>query len=131
MEERPLLAIREALDFMAFGLDQFQERADRDGASLAILATESMSMGTKNVRQKPERAPINTLREMADARGIPVIDLYDYAIRQGEGEQIKDRLLEMRFAHDYHWNEIGHRRAAEAVLEYLKANPSICDTQTS
>lgn len=131
MEESPLLAIREAFDFMAFGLDQFQERAERDGASLAILATESMSMGTKHVRQKPERAPINTLREMAETRGIPVIDLYDYAIRQGGRDQIKDSLLEMRFAHDYHWNEIGHRRAAEAVLEYLKANPSICDTQAS
>ena len=131
MEERPLLAIREALDFMAFGLDQFQERADRDEASLAILATESISIGTKHVREKPARAPINLLREMADARGIPVIDLYDYAIRQGGRGQIKDTLLEMRFAHDYHWNEIGHRRAAEAVLEYLRANPSICDTRTS
>lgn len=129
LEERPLMVIREAFEFMAFGLDQFQERADRDGASLAILATESMSvgMGMKRVREKPERAPINLLREMAAARGIPVIDMYDYMIRQGG--RIEDRISGMYFEHDPHWNKTGHRVAAKVVMEYLKENPGICDTR--
>ena len=64
---------------------------------------------------------------MADARGIPVIDLYDYLV--GLGGRIEDRLSEMVLVHDRHWNETGHRRAAEAVLEYLKQNREICDTR--
>lgn len=131
-----LMAAREALEFMAFGLDQFQERADRDGASLAILATESMSMldpYSYPPRQKPEgRVGIDLLREMADASGggggIPVIDLYEYATRLGG--RIEDRLAEMRYVNDYHWNRTGHRRAAAAVLEYLKEHPAICDSRT-
>ena len=35
----------------------------------------------------------------------------------------------MLFKYDGHWNETGHRIAAEAVLEYLKENPGICDTR--
>ena len=73
--------------------------------------------------------PIDLLREMADIRGIPVIDLYDYLLRQGG--RIESRLSAMRFAHDRHWNETGHRWAAEAVLEYLKENQGICDTRTA
>ena len=61
---------------------------------------------------------------MADAREIPVIDLYDYMVRLGG--RIEDRLSEMRLVHDKHWNETGHRRVAEAVLEYLKQNREIC-----
>ena len=123
------MVIRETFEFMAFSLDQFRERTDRDGASLAILATESMSigLGKQRVREKPERAPINLLREMAVAREIPVIDMYDYMIRQGG--RIEDRISGMYFEHDPHWNETGHRLAAKAVLEYLKENPGICDTR--
>ena len=129
LEARPLMVIRETFEFMAFSLDQFRERTDRDGASLAILATESMSigLGKQRVREKPERAPINLLREMAVAREIPVIDMYDYMIRQGG--RIEDRISGMYFEHDPHWNETGHRLAAKAVLEYLKENPGICDTR--
>ena len=36
---------REALAFTAFGLDEFRERADRDGAALVILATHRTSYG--------------------------------------------------------------------------------------
>lgn len=127
-EDQPLMVFREAFELTEFGLDQFKERADRDGASLAILATESLSASAKGPWDKTEgRTPGDFLRGMAEMRGIPVIDLYDYMIRQGG--RIEDRLLAMRFAHDLHWSEIGHRWAAEAVLAYLKENQSICDTK--
>ena len=35
----------------------------------------------------------------------------------------------MHFVHDPHWNEVGHRMVAEAVLEYLKENAGVCDTR--
>ena len=130
MEDTPLKVLQEALEFTAFGLDQFQERADRDGASLAILATESMSTSPRRLREKQaSRAPIDLLRQMADAREIPVIDLYDFMLRQGG--RIEEKYYGMHFAHDPHWNETGHRWAAEAILEYLKGNQAICGTQSA
>ena len=131
MDAEPLMAVQEALDFTAFSLDQFQERAERDNMPLVILANETLSLRLSDDAQRNRKyqAHIEILREMADARGIPVIDLYDYAVRLGG--RIEDRLSEMVLVHDRHWNATGHRRAAEAVLEYLKQNREICDTQAT
>ena len=63
----------------------------------------------------------DTLSALAEARGIPVIDQYDYMLRQG------GKIEEANWAHDGHWNPTGHRWAAEALLEYLKQHPEICD----
>jgi len=101
-----------ALDFTAFGLDQFKQRADRDGASLVILSTHTMGS-----RGDPGYDRMYTL---ASARGIPVIDQYDYILSQGA--EIKDA----RWPRDWHWNAAGHQWAAEALLEYLKRNPAVC-----
>ena len=89
-----------------------KERADRDRASLVILSTHTM--GTRGT-------PIyDRLHALATARGIPVIDQFDYIRRQGA--ESKDA----RWSHDGHWNAAGHQWAAEAVLEYLKQNPAVC-----
>ena len=101
-----------ALDFTAFGLDQFKQRADRDGASLVILSTHTM--GTRG------NPAFNRMYALASARGIPVIDEYDYIRRQGA--EIKDA----HWRHDPHWNAAGHQWVAEALLKYLKRNPAIC-----
>ena len=124
-----MMAVQQALDFTAFSLDQFQERAERDNMSLVILANETLSLRLSDDAQRKRKyqAHIEILREMADARGIPVIDLYDYLV--GLGGRIEDRLSEMGLAYDRHWSETGHRRVAEAVLEYLKQNREICDTR--
>ena len=124
LREKPLIVVQEALNFMAFALDQFQEHADRDGASLAVLANEWMSLGiNRRVIEGPEIRPIDRLREMANAREIPVIDLYSYVFHRGGENGISG----MHFEYDPHWNETGHRLAANAVLEYLKENQGICD----
>ena len=99
----------DALDFTAFGLDQFRDRADRDGAALVILSTRTF----------------DRLSALAEPRGIPVIDQYDYITRQGA------RPRDARWANDWHWNIAGHRWAAEALLEYLKANQEICTRRKS
>ena len=106
----------DALDFTAFALDQFKERADRDGAALVILSTHSM--GTRG------NLGFDRLTALAEPRGIPVIDYNDYVLRQGAVPR-----RDARWAHDSHWNAAGHQWAAEALLEYLKQNQDICTTR--
>ena len=108
----------DALDFTGFALDQFRERAARDGAALVILT--SNYMGTRG------DVGFDRLTALAEARGIPVIDYHDYVLRQG-AEPRRDA----RWKHDSHWNAAGHRWAAEALLEYLKANREICTRRKS
>ena len=103
----------EALAFTAFGLDQFKERAVRDGAALVILATHGM--------HRFGGGTFARMSEMAAERGIPVIDQGDYIHRQGGGIEAAN------FAHDGHWNATGHRWAAQALLEYLKRNQDVCE----
>ena len=107
----------EALEFTAFGLDQFKKRADQDGVSLVILST--ITMGTQG------DLIFDRMNDLAKERGIPVIDQADYICRQGK--DIEDA----RWAHDSHWNLAGHQWAAEALLEYLKKNPHICCSQSN
>ena len=103
----------DGLDFTGFALDQFRERAARDGAALVILT--SNYMGTRG------DLGFERLTALAEARGIPVIDYHDYVLRRG-AEPRRDT----RWEHDSHWNAAGHRWAAEALLEYLKENQEIC-----
>ena len=99
------------LAFTEFALDRFQERARRDGFSLALLST------LPNRDDSFHRTRMNA---MAEARGIPVIDHHDYVLRSGA--EFEDTF----WAHDRHWNPDGHLWAAEAMLEYLKANRQVC-----
>ncbi len=106
-------AFEEACEFTAFGLDQFKERTDRDGSALVILAVHS---------RRGEDFLVDRLNSMAEARGIPVIEEYDYIL--GRGARIKDS----HWPHDGHWNATGHQWAAEALLAYLKQHPEICSS---
>ena len=105
--------MEEAAGFTAFALDQFKERAERDGVSLVILST--YTMGTRGSFLS------DRIRTLAHARRIPIIDQYDYIVNRGE------RVEAAHWAHDEHWSPIGHQWAAEALLEYLKQNQELCD----
>ena len=108
----------EALEFTGYALDQFKERADRDGIPLLILSTHTMgSQGDRG---------FDRMHAIAEAHNIPVIDQTDY-IRRRHGGRIEDA----RWKHDMHWTPLGHQWAAEALLEYLKANPHICRARNS
>ena len=104
----------EALEYTAFGMEQFKRRADRDDARLAILAA-TVDMGTQGDPQ------FDRISAIAEARGIPIISDYDYIVRQGYDAQ------EGTWAFDGHWNATGHQWAAEAILEWLKENQDVCD----
>ncbi len=108
----PLPVFEDALDYTAFALEQFKQRADRDGAALVILASHTAKL----------RGPLvfERMSAMAAALGIPVIDQTDYILRQGAA------LSDAQWRHDFHWNADGHRWAAEALLEWLQQNPQVC-----
>lgn len=106
---------REALDFTGFALDEFQRRAAADQARLVILATHSMRVGGDG--------PFHYLKGLAAARSIPVIDQWDY-IKAAGGD-----VGAANFRHDGHWTAAGHAWAAEALLAWLRDNPSWCATQ--
>ena len=113
----PPPAYRDALDVMRFALEQFRERAERDGAALVILASDSL-FGEGHPRFELLRG---LAADVGGGGGIPVISQYDYIIDKG-GEVWKGQ-----WRHDFHWNAAGHRWAAEAILEWLKEHPEVCD----
>ena len=98
--------------FTALALDRFRQRTDRDGAGLAILTSHTVRLAGDRL--------FNQLVDAAGARGVPVVDQFDYIIRRGH------RIEDAHWAHDLHWNPAGHRWAAEALLEHLKLHPETC-----
>ena len=110
--ENPPPVHREALDLLLFGLEQFRERAERDGAALVILATN---------RFQDIRADLSAPFRTFVGGVIPVIDQRSHF--RAEGLRNRD----MRWDHDIHWNATGHHWAAVAILEWLRQNPEVCD----
>ena len=104
---------KEALAFTAFGLDEFKARTERDGAALVILASHRM--------RRFGGGTFARMNEMAAERRIPVVDQADVIYRQGA------ELRDAGWAHNDHWSPAGHQWAAEALLEYLKRNQSVCE----
>ena len=107
----PLFA--EALEFTAWALAEFRRRADRDGAALAILSVHHM--GGPGARESA------VLRGMAEPLGIPVIGQREWIARSG------GRAGDAHFPHDIHWTPQGHQWAAEAILDWLRRHPEVCD----
>ena len=114
--ENPPPVYREALDLLLFGLEQFRERAERDGAALVILATHRF----QNVRAGLS-FPSEHLRGWGSLDGIPVITQR----RHFRAEGLRNR--DMYWPVDVHWNATGHHWAAVAILEWLRQNPEVCD----
>ena len=113
-EDRIPPVFREALEFTGFALDQFRERARRDGFYLVILASQTLK------REGGSDLSFKRLKALADARKIPVIDQFAYI--EAHGGRVRDA----RFLGDGHWSPQGHRWAAEAVLDHLASHPDLC-----
>ena len=101
----------EAVEFTAFALDEFQRRVAADGASLWLFLASGLTGAADPVRV--------VMEGLAEARGIPVVSLHDYLVRQGVS-------LREGIYSDAHWNPTGHRWAAEALLERLRQRPEVC-----
>ena len=113
MSDDPPPVFAEALEHAAWSLAEFKRRADRDGAALVILAVHHLG-------DADSRASV-LLREMADEIGVPVVSQHDWIVRAG------GRLEDATFRHDIHWNAQGHRWAAEAILDWLRRRPEVCE----
>ena len=107
----PLFA--EALEFTALALAEFKARADRDGAALAVLSVHHLGDGHT-------RASV-LLREWADELGIPVINQHEWIANAG------GRVGDASFPIDGHWTLQGHQWAAEAILDWLRQHPDVCE----
>ena len=113
LSDDPPAAFAEAREFTAWALAEFRRRADRGGAALAVLAAHTM--GGRD-------APASVLlRSMADPLGVPVINQHDWIARAG------GRIENARWPHDTHWSPQGHQWAAEALLDWLRRHPEVCD----
>ncbi len=106
----------EAIEFTAFALDEFQRRVAADGASLWLLLATSREFHLGDASD-PRRV---LAEDLAEARGIPVVSMHDYLVRQGR----KPR--DGRFPSDRHWTPTGHQWVAEALLERLRQRPEVC-----
>ena len=106
----------DALQYTRFAMEQFKQRADRDGVNLVILASHTLKLHGTIMFER--------MSKIAASLDIPVIDQADYILRQGS------RLTDAQWKHDGHWNVAGHRWAAEALLEYIEEHPAICDRPT-
>ena len=102
----------EALTHTAFALEEFGKRAERDGVSLLLLATEGFG-------GRGDRA-FDHLYAIVAERGFPIISMYDHILREGGS------VRNARWTYDTHWNATGHQWAAGALLEHLRQNPELC-----
>ena len=103
----------EALEHAAWSLAEFRRRADRDGAALVILAVHHLGAADSSASV--------LLQGWADDLGIPVVSQHDWIVRAG------GRLEDAAFRHDVHWNAQGHQWAAEAILDWLRRHPEVCE----
>ena len=99
-------------EITAMALAGFKYRADRDSLALVILAEHGVgkSMSVSGL-----------LQSKAALLGIPVIDQRDWIVRSG------GRVEDAQFRHDIHWSAQGHQWAAEAILDWLRRHPEVCE----
>lgn len=115
LQREPLKTLREGsrcLECASLALRQFATRTQRDNAALVILAEDRI-----------EGLLAEWLDRVAD--GLPVISLADYLAAR----KLTNR--DVIWDHDRHWNPTGHRLAAEALLEYLRANEAVCTNKAA
>ena len=99
-------------EITTLALAGFKGRADRDGAALVVLWPHTVD----------EYASVSALlRSKAAILGVPVIDHLDWIVRSGG--RVEDSL----FPHDGHWTPQGHQWAAEALFDWLRQHPEVCE----
>lgn len=115
-----------ALEETGRALDAFLLRAQRDGFELVLLASSGVTAIGGSAPNKAFGRTIEPgsylrrLRELATARGITIIDQYEYV------ESVGGKQEDATFSRNSHWSAQGHRWAAEAVLAWLSQHREVC-----
>ena len=104
-------------DFTAFALEQWRERTQRAGSRLVVLSAHVNRL--PSWLSVPEE-PFERLVPLLEAQDIPLVDQYDYIVRQAGDPR------DASWGYDLHWDPEGHRWAAEAMLDYLERHPGPC-----
>jgi hypothetical protein len=113
----------EAIAATGLALDEFKRRANEDGFRLVILMadlSENISNAAiEKLTANPllERGRFIRFKDLADRRGIPIVDMQEYLDRHKIAPE------SVRWAHDRHWNPAGHEAAAAALLEAIQSHP--------
>ena len=102
----------EAFEFTAWALAEFKRRADRDGAAIVVLSVHENTRGGRTSV---------ALQGMADSLGIPVINQRDWIASRGGYP------ADASWPYDRHWTPKGHQWAAEALFDWLRRHPEVCD----
>ena len=103
-------------DFTAFALDEWKKNTQEAGSSLVILS------GFVATRSPNAASMLDYMERLAAARDIPAIDQMDHILARG-GDP-----YDAHWPNDPHWSPQGHQWAAEALLDWLVSNPSICES---
>ena len=110
-----------ALASTEHALRLFRERTENSDTALLLVTINGVvtnwTWRCDAVEASPRYTldPLNQLRRIngiAGRVGIPVLDLYPAFTERGDWRNTE-------FAGDMHWNALGHRRAAEAIADYL------------
>ncbi len=108
----------DALGSTRAAIEAFVQLGREDGFRLLVLGSHSLrdpDGGTAPSRQ------VERLRAILDPLGIPYVDQTDYI------RSIGRRPEEANFQRDGHWNQRGHRWAAEALMRNFASDPAFCD----
>jgi hypothetical protein len=102
---------KEAVDYTRYALSYIQQMTNQDNTKLVILAASQMGL-----RQAGGGGALKFLKKISYELGIPVIDQYEYVVKNNYEP------MDMQFLHDGHWSKLGHITAAKAVEDYVREN---------
>ncbi len=117
---------QDAMTMSKEAIRRFAARSRHDDIKLLALGTHSLIRHeglskTHKERKLSDDLYRDRMKKLFEDEGIPFIDQGAYIKQQGIP------ISDAYFKSDSHWNALGHRTAAEAVFQYLKDHPEVCD----
>jgi hypothetical protein len=119
----------DAVQITGHVFDEYLGYARQDGFALAVLSTYGLHQhpitSPSSGREMDGDGYHRRLAGLLAPRGIPLVDQYEYIVRNGHER------ARAHFKRDGHWSEEGHRWTAEALLELFAARPGLCPPRRS
>jgi len=103
-------AFDEAVELTKCAFVAWKTLAEKDHFRLVLMATDNVTKGAW--MNNEEYGQIHRLKSISRDLNLPLLDLYPIFSRKGG-------VAVARWKHDGHWNPIGHRWAADALIDFL------------